>query len=153
VIKGKDGSVLTKDLALPVPVQYFFSNDTVKYGAKNRTAYEELQGFARTDYNTATINVAGASAVLVGKNITVRKQIRGAEFQITGFSVYLPDGTVKSYKLETPVKAVISQDNKPTTVTGNPPLRAALQDAFKGGAKFPANAAPVKIKDIDAKIK
>jgi hypothetical protein len=153
VIKGKDGSVLTKDSTPPMPVQYFYANDTVKHGAKNRTAYEELQGFTRTNYDSATINVAGASAVVAAKGITVRKLDNSAELQVTGFSVYLPDGTANSYKLDTPVKAVMSLDNKTMTATGNPQFRAALQDALKGGTKFPANAAPIKIKDIDAKIK
>lgn len=153
VIKGKDGSVLSKDLTTPIQVQYFYSNDTVKHGVKDKAAYEELQGFSRTDYNSATINVAGASAVIAAKNITVRKQDGSTEFQVAGFSVYLPDGTAKSYKLDTPVKAVISREKKTTTVAGNPQFRAALQDALKGGTKFPANAAPIKIKDIDAKIK
>lgn len=153
VLKGKDGSVLSKTLTPPTSVQYFYANDTIKYGAENRTALAELQGYARTDYNTATIDVAGASAVMAVKNMAMSPKDGGVEFQVTGFSLYLPDGTAKSYKLDTPIKAVITKDQKIMTAKGNPQFRADLQDASKGGAKFSANAAPVKIKDIDAKIK
>jgi len=153
VLKGKDGSVLSKTLTPPTSVQYFYSNDTIKYGAEKRTALAELQGYTRTDYNTATIDVAGASAVIAAKNMAVSPKDGGIELQVTGFSVYLPDGTAKSYKLDTPIEAVITKDQKIMTATGNPQFRADLQDASKVGAKFPANAAPVKIKDIDAKIK
>jgi hypothetical protein len=153
VIKNKDGSILTKDLTPPTTIQYFYANDTMKYGTENRMTLGELQGFTRTDYNAATINVAGASAVMAAKNISMSPKDGGMELQITGFSVYLPDGTAKTYKFDTPLKAVISQDGKIMPTTGNQQIRTALQDIFKGDAKFPANAAPVKIKDIDAKIK
>lgn len=153
VVKTKDGSVMTKDYSPPIPVQYFYANDTIKYGEKGPVGYEEFQGFARKDYNTATINVAGASAVIAGKDIVVSPKDGGIEFQIRGFYAYMPDGTVKSYKLTTPVKSVMGMDRQPMTVAVTPELRAAMLDAFKGGAKFPANAAPVKIKDIDAKMK
>lgn len=153
VVKNKDGSVLTKDLTPPTPVQYFYANDTVKFGAQNRMTLGELQGYTREDYNTATINAAGASAVMAAKHVGVSMKDGGIEFQITGFSVYLPDGTVKTYKFDTPLKASMALGSTTMTTTGNPQLKAAVQDIAKEGAKFPANAAPIKIKDIDAKMK
>jgi hypothetical protein len=153
VVKTKDGSVLTKDYTPPVSVQYYYANDTVKYGDKTLSGYEEFQGYTRTDYNAATINVAGASAVIAGKDITVSPKDGGIEFQIGSFSMYMPDGSARSYKLQPPVKSVMATGQGPMAVTVTPQLRAAMMDAMKGGAKFPVNAAPVSIKDIDAKIK
>lgn len=153
VVKNKDGSVLTKDYTPPISVQYFYANDTIKYGDKALSGYEEFQGYTRTDYNAATINVAGASAVIAGKDITVSPKDGGIEFQIGSYSMYMPDGTAKSYKLEPAVKSVMATGKGPMTITVTPQLKAAVMDALKGGAKFPANAAPVKIMDIDTKIK
>jgi hypothetical protein len=153
VVKNKDNSVLTKDLTPPTPVQYFYANDTVKFGGQNRMTLGELQGYARTDYDAATINVAGASAVMAAKHVGVSMKDGGVEFQIPGFTVYLPDGTVKTYKFDTPLKASMALGSTTMSTAGNPQLKAALQDIAKEGAKFPANAAPIKIKDIDAKIK
>lgn len=152
VIKGKDGSVLTKDLAPPQSVQYFYANDTLKLGDENRTKLVEFGGFAKTDYNTAIINVAGASAVMAAKNFSVSPKDSDIEFRVTGFYMYLPDGTVKSYKLDTPASVVISRDQRIIATTSNPQFGAGLQDSLKGDAKFPADAAPVRIKDIDSKI-
>lgn len=153
VVKNKDGSILAKDLTPPTPVQYFYANDTVKFGAQNRMTLGELQGYTREDYNTATINVAGASAVMAAKHLGVSMKDSSISFQVPGFSVYLPDGTVKSYTFDTPLKATMALGSTTMSVKGNPQLKAALQDIAKEGAKFPSNAAPVKIKDIDAKMK
>ncbi len=152
VVKNKDGSVLIKEYAPPISVQYFYANDTIKYGDKALSGYEEFQGYTRTDYNAATINVAGASAVIAGKDIIVSPKDGGIEFQIGGYSMYMPDGTARSYKLEPVVKSVMATGKGPMTITVTPQLRAAMLDALKGGAKFSANATPIKIKDIDTKI-
>ena len=65
-------------------------------------------------------------------------------------SVYLPDATAKSYTLATPASITRSADNKSMMIVGNPSVRAALQDIQTSGARFPANAMPVMLKDIDA---
>jgi hypothetical protein len=153
VVKTKDGSVLTKDYTPPIQVQYFYANDTLKYSDKALSGYEEFQGYIRTNYNAATINVAGASAVMAGKDITVSPKDSGIEFDIGSFALYMPDGTARSYKLQPPVKSVMATGKGPMTVAVTPQVKAAMMDALKSGAKFPANAAPVKIKDIDAKMK
>lgn len=153
VVKNKDGSVLTKDLTPPTLIQYFYANDTVKFGGQNGMTLGELQGYTRTDYDTATINVTGASAVMAAKHVGVSMKDGNIEFQVPGFSVYLPDGTVKTYNFDTPLKASMALGSTTMSTAGNPQLKAALQDIAKEGAKFPANAAPVRIKDIDAKIK
>jgi hypothetical protein len=152
VVKNKDGSVLTRDYTPTRSVQYFYANDTIKYGDKALSGYEEFQGYTRKDYNAATINVAGASAVIAGKNLIVSPKDGGIEFQIGSYSMYMPDGTARSYKLEPAVKSVMATGKEPMTITVTPQLKAAMLDALKGGTKFPANAAPIRIMDIDTKI-
>lgn len=154
-VKGKSGNVTTMNYTTPIAVQYYFSNDTAvvsKTGMKNKTAGERHRP-PKTSYNDATINVAGGSAVIAAKNITVKKLDNDTmEVQLSSFAVYLPDGTGKSYKLDTPVKAVKSRTDKTVKITGNAQFRADLLDALKGGAKFPAGAAPVPLKTIDSKM-
>lgn len=156
-VKGKSGNVTMMNYTTPIAVQYYFSNDTAvmsktKMGMKNRT-WMKGQRPPRVGYNDAAVNVAGASAVIAMKNITMKRLDNNtSEVQFAAFSVYLPDGTAKSYKLDTPVKATKSRVDRSMKVTGNAQFRADLQDALKGGAKFPANAAPVPLKSIDAKM-
>lgn len=164
-IKTKDDKAVVMNFTKPLPATYYYSNDTAiiplgpghnKTGNKswNRTGNRTGRMHDRqamTDYNNASVNVAGASAVIVMKNITMLKHDNTSMAQFAAFSVYLPDGTVKSYKLTTPVKIVASRDTRTTKVTANPEFRADLQDALKGGAKFPSNAAAVPLKKIDAK--
>jgi hypothetical protein len=152
-IKGKDGNVTNKNFTTPKSIQYYFSNDTIVKPMRNKSGHKH-QRPARTDYNSATINPAGASAILVMKNITmVKKENNTSEFQLSGFSAYLPDGTVKSYKFDAPVTVVKSWKDRTTKVTGNTQQQKAdMKDALKGIAKFPANAAPLSLKSIDAKM-
>lgn len=150
VMKMKDGKVKTMDFAKPIPVQYFFANDTAVINMGNKTMMHPKP--VKGDYSNATINVAGASAVMVKKNITMLKHDNtSCVMQFTGISVYRPDGTVKSYTLSKPVTVTMSRATKTATVTGSPELRADIQDALKGGGTFPANAAPVLLKTIDSK--
>lgn len=149
VIKSKDSKVGTMDFAKPISGQYFFANNTGFITIGNKTG-EKDHNLKKGDYNNATIKVAGASAVMVKKNITVTKHDKnGFEMQFTGLSVYLPDGTVKSYTLSKPVIVTGSKDAKTMKVVGSSELRADIQDALKGGATFSANAAPVSLKTID----
>lgn len=149
-IKGKDGKVVTMSPAKPLSGTYYFANDTAIIPMNNKTGdkrHKPVMG----DYSNATIKVAGASAVIAMKNVTTVKQAKGNfETQFTGLSVYLPDGTAKTYTLATPVRIVHAKDKKAVTVIANPAMRADLQDAMAGNATFPANAAPVPLKTIDA---
>ena len=121
-------------LTPPTPVQYFDANDTLMFGAQNRMTLGELQGYTREDYNTATINVAGASGVMAAKHIGVSMKDGGIQFQVPGFAVYLPDGTVKTYTFDTPLKASISPGSSTMTIEGNPQLKAALKEIATGDA-------------------
>lgn len=149
-IKDKSGNVTVMNFSKPITAQYFSSNNTFVVTKENKTMGERKK-LMKTDYNSATIDPSGASGVVAFKNITMLKMDnKTAEFQFSGVSVYLPDGSVKSYTYTTPVKVVKSWREK-TAKIDNPKVVADLQDAFKGGAKFPANAAPVPLKTIDAK--
>ncbi len=151
VIKSKEGKVGTMDFVKPISGQYFFSNDTGFITMGTKTG-EKKNKPVEGDYNNATIKVAGASAVMVKKNITVTKHDKnGFEMQFTGLSVYLPDGTEKSYMLSKPVIVTGSKDGKTMKVVGSPELKADIQDALMGGKTFSANAAPVSLKTIDSK--
>jgi len=149
-VKDKSGNVTMMNFTKPITAQYFSSNNTFVVTKPDKTAWKGLKP-VKTDYNSATINPSGASGVVALKNITMLKMDnKTAEFQFSGVSVYLPDGSVKSYTFTTPVKAVKSWKDM-TTKIDNPAVVADMQDAFKGGTKFPANAAPVPLKTIDAK--
>ena len=150
-IKTKEGKVATMDFAKPISGQYFFTNDTAYITMGNMTG-DKHHKHVMGDYNNATIKVAGASAVVVKKNIKVIKHDKsGFEIQFSGLSVYLPDGTVKSYTLSKPVTITGSKDSKTIKVVGSPELKADIQDALKAGGTFSANAAPVSLKTIDSK--
>jgi hypothetical protein len=149
-VKDKSGNVTVMNFSKPITAQYFSSNNTVVMTKVNKTAGEHPKP-VKADYNSATINPSGASGVIALKNFTMlKKDNKTAEFQFSGVSVYLPDGSVKSYTFTTPVKVVKSWKDR-TSKIDNPAVIADLQDALKGGAKFPANAAPVPLKTIDSK--
>jgi hypothetical protein len=148
-IKGKDGQVLTMAQTTPKSGTYYFVNDTavIPFGQRtNQTRERPVKG----NYSNATINVAGGSAVVAMKNVTVTGKGKGNfQVQFTDIGVYLPDGTMKTYKLTAPVKVMKSADNSSMMIVGNPSVRAALQGALMSGTTFPANAKPVLLKTVD----
>lgn len=149
-IKDKSGNVTAINFTRPITVRFYGSNNTAVVTGIDKTALEGLK-LTRASYGSAAINPSDASGVVALKNITMLKMDdKTAEFQFTGISVYLPDGSVKQYSFAMPVKAVKSLTGM-TTKIDNPAVIADIQDAFKGGAKFPANAKPVSLKAIDSK--
>ena len=156
-VKTKTGNVSIMNHTAPLGVTYYFANDTAVFAnrkgdMKNKTA-GKFHRPPMVSYNDAKINIAGASAVIAMKNMAVNRLADNTtEVQFSAFSVYLPDGTGKTYKLDTPVKIDRSKADKTVKITGSKQFRADLQDALKGGAKFPANAAPVPLKTIDSKM-
>jgi hypothetical protein len=149
-IKGKDGKVVFMNDSTKRSGTYYFANDTAIIPFANKTE-KTRQRPVMGDYGNASVNVAGASAVVTMKNITMTgagKGEHGAQF--TGMGVYLPGATAKSYTLATPARITRSADNKSMMIVGNPSVRAALQDIQASGSKFPADAKPVMLKDIDA---
>lgn len=147
-VKGKDGRVSIMNPAKPLSVTYYFSNDTAAFQDRKKVGGTR-QKPVRTGYDNATISPAGASAVIAMKNVTTKRGITGMESQFTGLSVYLPDGSVKSYTLTTPVRFVSSTTARTVSMVATPEYRAFMQDALKNGAKFPADASAVPLKKID----
>jgi hypothetical protein len=150
-IKGKDGQVITMKQTTPKSGTYYFANDTavIPFGKSDKT--NKTRGAAvKGDYSNATINVAGGSAVIAMKNLTMTGKGKGSfGLQFTELGVYLPNGTTKTYKLSAPASVMKSADNSSMMIVGNPSVRAALQDALMSGATFKANAKPVMLKTVD----
>lgn len=155
--KTKDNKAAVMNFTKPISAQYFFSNNTVfiskdKMWNKTGNKTGKHPKPALVDYNTATINPAGASAIIAKKNVTTLKHDNTSwEMQFTGMSVYLPDGTTKSYNFAKPVKVVFNKKDKKATIIADPAFNANIKDALtalSSGKKFPANAAPVPLKKI-----
>ncbi len=114
VVKNKDGSMLTKDFTPPISVQYFYANDTLKYGAKigcaGRTPGIHEDGLQHGD-NQCCRRIGGNGRE-GHQRVHERRRHRIPD---PGFAVYMPDGTAKTYKLDTPVKASMATGR--TTMT------------------------------------
>ncbi len=149
-VKGKDGKVTMMDFSKPVSAEYFFTTGKIAFSPKEKAPGARPKPVT-VDYANASVKVAGASAVLAIKDITVLKHDRNeTELQFGGLSAYLPDGTIKSYAYSPPVKVVRTRANMTATISGNPALATDLREALKSGATFPANAPPVPLKKVDA---
>jgi hypothetical protein len=70
------------------------------------------------------------------------------DVQFGTVTVYLPNGTAKTMKLDTPVKMSMSLDKMKLTIAGNPTMANMMAGMLKSGAKFAAGAPPVKVNDI-----
>lgn len=153
-IKEKNGNVSVMKFDKPIEVTIYSSNGTVvmaRPNKENNTTRPHIKP-TKTNYNDATLSPAGASAIITARNITVvSKDKNGSTMQFTGMSVYLPDGSVKSYTFTKPVLIVTSWKDKTKKIVADSTFWSNMQDALKGTAKFPANAAPVPLKTIDAK--
>jgi hypothetical protein len=117
---------------------------------------DALPATATVDYaNKTSIPVAGSSAVVVMQdfNLTgVAKETGTYDFQFGKLSVYLPDGTVKSIKLDRPVMMSLSVDEMKLTTVADPAVAKTMANLFSAGTTFPAGAQPVKLDDILAAI-
>jgi hypothetical protein len=148
-VKGKDGKAISMTPTTPKSGTYYFANDTavIPFGNKtNKTRTKPVKG----DYNNATINVAGGNAVIAMKNVNMTGKGKGDfQVQFSDVGVYLPNGSMKTYKLSAPAKIMRSPDNSSMMIVGNPSLRTAMQGALMGGTTFPANSKPVMLKTVD----
>jgi hypothetical protein len=151
-IKDKDGKVIMMTQKMPKSGTYYFANDTavIPFGKKADKTNKTRERPAMGDYSNATINVAGGSAVVAMKNLTMTDKGKGSfQVQFTDLGVYLPNGTMKAYKLSAPAKVMKSADNSSMLIVGNPSVRTAFQGALMSGTTFPANAKPVMLKTVD----
>lgn len=104
------------------------------------------------DYvNKTAIPVAGANAVVALQDFKMLGAGKGKgdyDFQFGTVTVYMPDGTAKTMKLDRPVKMSMSMDKMKLMITGNPTMANMMAGLLKSGATFPAGAQPVKVTDI-----
>jgi hypothetical protein len=101
------------------------------------------------DMNTSALPVAGSAGIMSMGNISVL--YKGKDYAIMQFgkvSFHLPDGTVKSYDLDKPVKIVKSYERKSGVMDASPGFTNAIKDVFSGGKTFPADAPPMKVSDL-----
>jgi hypothetical protein len=111
-----------------------------------------LPATATIDYaNKTSIPVAGANAVVALQDFKMTGVAKGKgtyDVQFSTVTVYLPNGTAKTMKMDKPVKMTVSLDKMKVMVTGNPTMAKMMAALFKSGAKFDAGAQPVKVNDI-----
>jgi len=155
-IEGRKGKVVVVTMDRPLMGNYNMTRD-MAYVSIGDMAMDH-RGMAgmniRVDNaSSSTLPVAGASAVLGISDIRV--EYMGRDYTIASFgkmSVYLPDGTVRSYYLDRPVKVVKSMERKTVMWDAYPGFTKAMGDALKGGTTFPADAAPLKLTDYEASV-
>lgn len=176
-IRTADGRATARNFTRPMTGEYFFDNDTAiisggdrpprgeRAMAGPRGRHRAMEAGNRSPgergpppggprpvmgyYNNTTLDVAGATAVVAMKNITgFTYGNRTHQFQFTDMPVYLPDGSATTHKLSTPV--TVTMANRTITVKANPEVRSIMQGFIGSGNRFPTNAGPVKLTDIDA---
>lgn len=144
-LMGKEGDVASVKFTTPLKG---------KYNATYDMGYISMMGAKSSDisvrpFDNATLNVAGASVVMTIKDIKVLlKQEDLHVFEFSKLCVYMPDGTGKEYKLDKPAKVIYSKDRKMLVVDAYPSLTNTMKSDYKVGAMFPADAPPIKVKDI-----
>jgi hypothetical protein len=113
---------------------------------------DALPATATIDYaNKSSIPVAGANAVVALQDFKMTGAARGKgkyDFQFGTITLYLPNGTGRTVKLDQPVRMSLSVDQMKLTITGNPTMANMMAGMFKPGVTFPAGASPVRINDI-----
>lgn len=155
-VEGRKGKVMVVTLDKPLTGKYNMTSD-MAYVSMGDMAMDQMgmggMNIRVDNASNSTLPVAGASAVLGLSDIRV--EYKGRDYTIASFgkmSVYLPDGTVRSYDLEKPVKVIKSKERKTVVWDAYPGFTKALGDALKGGTTFPADAAPLKLTDYEASV-
>jgi hypothetical protein len=143
-VKGKEGEVASFNFPTPLDGSYNTSADMGYISTRNaKTADIAIRPFAN-----ATLNVAGASAVMSMRGIKVLlKEDDLFIFEFHKIGMYMPDGKGMEYKLEKPIKVIYSKDRKMLVIDAYPGLTGSMSGIYTG-ATFPSDAQPVLIKDI-----
>jgi hypothetical protein len=99
--------------------------------------------------NNSPIPVAGTNAVVALRNITNMGAAKGKfTFQFKTVSVYMPNGTAKTYNLDRPVKVSYSVDQNTVTTQADPSFTRMMSDLFITGGMFPADSPPVRLNAV-----
>jgi hypothetical protein len=124
----------------------------VTTGSGTISMADALPAMVSVDYtNRSTIPVAGAGMVIALQDFRMTGAPKGKgmyNFQVGTFTVYLPDGTAKSQKLDRPLRMSMNMDQMKISFEGNPKLVSWMTGLYKPGVTFPAGAAPVRLNDI-----
>lgn len=139
-ITGKRDKVAVITLDKPMTGVYNTSNDMGYMPTKDRAGMD-----IRVDtVNNSSLPASGASAILsVGK---LNIEYKGRDYSIVEFhklAVHLPDGSVKAYFFEKPVKVLKSKDRKVVITDAYPGYTKALKEAFAGDQTF-SSAVPIQ---------
>ena len=142
---GSRGNATLTSFTVPLPGSFDNSSGT------GMISMENCKGANRTRsaVSTVAIPVAGTTAIIAieGFNLTGdAKKGHGMEFNKV--VVELPDGTMKSYNLNTPASISGSQSTKTIHIEANQGLTGIMADIFKSGRTFPSDAPPAALKDI-----
>ncbi len=151
--EGRKGKVMVVTLDKPLTGKYNMTSDMAYVSTGDMAMGMGGMNIRVDNASSSTLPVAGASAVLGLSDIRV--EYKGKDYTIATFgkmSVYLPDGTVRSYDLEKPVKVIKSKERKTVVWDAYPGFTKALGDALKGGATFPADAAPISLTSYEASV-
>jgi hypothetical protein len=163
------GSVSGGNATFTVPYSAkVYKMDTVDYGAVT-TFSQPLQGMYNVSssrgqistvnalpativvdqLNNSSIPVAGTNAVVALRNITNMGAAKGKfTFQFKTVSVYMPNGTAKTYNLNKPVKVSYAVDQNIVTTQADPAFTRVMSDLFITGGMFPADAQPVRLNAV-----
>ena len=142
---GGGGNVTLTSFSTPLPGSFNNSSGVgtismANFKGANRT---------RSTVDAAMIPVAGATAIIAieGFNLT-GNMTKGRGIEFSKVAVELPDGTVKSYNLDTPALITGSQNARTIYIMANPGLTGIMADIFNSGRTFPSDAPPAALKDI-----
>ncbi|MCD1294061.1 hypothetical protein CUJ83_03505 [Methanocella sp. CWC-04] len=145
VLKGIGNNVSHIILSKPLSGEYDMTSDMAYMSTKEL----DTATMERSDVGKTSIAVAGASAIWTMKDIKVLFNDRDYFlYEFGTLSLYMPDGTVKSYKLEKPVKMLFSKERKMEIMDAYPTVTSALKDAFMPGDKFPSDAEPIPMTEL-----
>lgn len=109
---------------------------------------------ATATYDTianSSIPVAGASMVIGFKDINKIAKERGYHIaEVGNIAVFLPDGSVKPYTLDQPIRITHNEDRNLIVIDAYPSFTKRMSDDLGNAtATFPAGTAPVKINGLE----
>lgn len=143
-VRGMKDKAMIITFGNPLPGAYNLSNDMAYISTINANT----MNINVTTPENASLDASGAMVVL---SLTGIRSLLNDDYHITefkGLALHMPDGSVRTYKLDKPVKMINSKDRQMIIWDAYPSFTKTLADALKGGQTFPSGAAPVSIKSL-----
>jgi hypothetical protein len=144
-IQGKEDKAAVMTFDTPLNGACNASSDMAYISTKNA----KQMNLKIASVNESSLGVAGASAIMSMKDIKVL--YKGKDYTLMEFgnlSMHMPDGTVKSYSLEKPVKLLYSQDRDMLVMDAYPDVTKVLKESLVTGKTYPADAPPISLKSL-----